>query len=180
MDIFDCKQTFKDFDDLAFEMIKEVNFKFEDIYSEGVYKIVLEDGCFYIGKSVNIYRRIFGHLSQSEAYYSDVSLRLYVKLKEADKSKIEIFKLSDNLEDEKNIIIENCSEKMLNTQWNFALPLQRPLRDNIFTILEKHPEWLQYNNIELAGKINKKYRKWFRSFGSIYSAIKRMRSRNEI
>ena len=180
MDIFDCKQTFKDFDDLAFEMIKEVNFKFEDIYSECVYKIVLEDGCFYIGKSVNIYRRIFDHLSQSERYYSRLSLRFYGKLREADKSKIEIFKLSDNLEDEKNIIIENCSEKMLNTQWNLILPLQRPYSENINMIVKKHPKWLEYNDMKLSNKIYAKYSDWFRSCGGLYKEIKRMRSRNEI
>ena len=92
----------------------EINFDFVNIKSSGVYKINFDDGFFYIGKSVNIVRRIWGHLQESKIGDKP----LYIKLKNYDKSKIFISKLTDNVDDEKEIILKESSEFMLNIMWN--------------------------------------------------------------
>jgi predicted GIY-YIG superfamily endonuclease len=92
----------------------EINFDFVNIKSSGVYKINFNDGFFYIGKSINIVRRIWGHLQESKIGDKP----LYIKLKNYDKSKIFISKLTNNLNDEKKIIQKQSSKFMLNIMWN--------------------------------------------------------------
>ena len=98
----------------AIDELLEINFNFPFYKTSGVYKILFPDGYFYIGKSTNIVKRIWGHLS--DAPFNDKPL--YKKLLNSNKSEIIILKISQNIDEEKEIILKESSEFMLNIMWN--------------------------------------------------------------
>ena len=102
-DILQIKNTFyavqKDKIKLI-DTLLNINFHFPINSNSGVYKIVFEDGSYYIGKSGNIVKRIWEHLC--ETINIKYNQKFYKKLKANIKSKKEIYvlKLSNKQEKE--------------------------------------------------------------------------------
>ena len=93
--------------------LMNIRFHFPISECEGVYKIIFEDGSYYIGKSKNIIKRIWEHICETENL--KYNLEFYSKLKTELNNDIIVLKLSNNTFDEYKML-----ELNLSTDFNYC------------------------------------------------------------
>lgn len=97
------------------DVLMNVKFHFPITQNEGIYKIVLSNGSWYIGKSKNIIKRIWEHLCSSIDATSNKDFYNYLAKQIAENNEIIVLKLSDNIKDEYKLL-----DIHLNTDNNYC------------------------------------------------------------
>jgi excinuclease UvrABC nuclease subunit len=97
------------------DVLMNVKFHFPITKNEGIYKIVLKNGSWYIGKSKNIIKRIWEHLCSSIDAKSNKEFYDYLAEEIIINNEIIVLKLSDNIEDEYKLL-----DIHLNTDNNYC------------------------------------------------------------
>ena len=82
------------------EALMDINFHFPINNSAGIYKIVLYDGSYYIGKSNNIIKRIWEHLCLTMNPKHNKKFYTHLKRNIKNKKEIYVLKLSNDINKE--------------------------------------------------------------------------------
>lgn len=100
-DVIDLQSLFRNsfFKLDTIDDLLNINFNFPINNKGGCYKIIFPDESWYIGKSNNIVKRIWGHLCEQKS-----NNKMYKILKEIDKSELIILKLSNKESDEMKLL----------------------------------------------------------------------------
>ena len=83
----------------AIDDLLDINFNFPITNTKGCYKIIFPNNSWYIGKSNNIVKRIWGHLAEEKS-----TNEMYKDLKEIDKKEIIVLKISNKEADEMKLL----------------------------------------------------------------------------
>jgi predicted GIY-YIG superfamily endonuclease len=120
-DVIDIQSLFRNsfFNLNTIDDLLNINFNFPINNKGGCYKIIFPDDSWYIGKSNNIVKRIWGHLCEQKS-----NNEMYKILKEIDKSELIVLKISNKESDEMKMLkihLKNDKNHCYNIRGNTRL-----------------------------------------------------------